>query len=170
MTMQKSRERGDPDLVSVFAEHRLGLVRLAVLLVGDRSTAEDAVQDAFTRTYQNRDRLRDPGATLAYVRMAVLNAARSALRRRKVAAVVRLSYVGHAASAEAEVLVGEEARAVVQALRRLPRRPRETLVLRYYAGLSEAEIAATLGVTKGAVKSFAARGLRALAKDLEGLR
>ncbi|MCC5581032.1 hypothetical protein IMZ11_36015 [Microtetraspora sp. AC03309] len=69
----------------MFADHHLGLVRLALLMVGDVGTAEDVVQEAFARTHAGRRRLRDPGRALAYVRSAVLNGCRSVLRRRSVA-------------------------------------------------------------------------------------
>jgi len=101
----------------------------------------------------------------------VLNGCRSVLRRRKIAARVGAA-VGAAAdlavreSAEAEVIRSEERRQVLVALAGLPARRREVLVLRYYLGLSEAEIAATLGISNGSVKSAAARGLAALARAL----
>ena len=70
------------------------------------------------------------------------------------------------ASAESEAILSEDRRQVLSALARLPRRRREVLVLRYYLGLSEAEIAAVLGISAGTVKSTAARALAALARDL----
>ena len=106
---------------------------------------------------------------LPYVRAAVLNGCRSVLRRRAVARRVGAAQAGTshpAKSAENEVILSEDRREVLAALARLPRRRREVLVLRYYLGLSEAEIAAVLGISPGTVKSTAARGLAALARDL----
>jgi RNA polymerase sigma factor (sigma-70 family) len=108
---------------------------------------------------------------LPYVRAAVLNACRSVLRRQGIA---RRAGVLHRASspdqtlasAESEVILSEERREVLAALARLPQRRREVLVLRYYLGLSEAEIAAILGISPGTVKSTAARALATLARDL----
>jgi len=131
------------------AEYR-SLVRLAAVL-GDRAVAEEIVQDAFVRTHVAGARVRDP---LAYVRRAVINGARSSLRRRRVRE--------RAAWPEAGVALPEDHREVIDALRRLPRRQRECLVLRYYLDLSEADIAAALGISTGSVKQHSHRGLAAL--------
>ena len=105
------------------------------------------------------------------MRAAVLNGCRSVLRRQ---AIARRAGALHRAprqdgtlpSAESQVILSEDRRQVLAALARLPRRRREVLVLRYYLGLSEAEIAAVLGISPGTVKSTAARALAALARDL----
>jgi RNA polymerase sigma-70 factor (sigma-E family) len=158
-------------VAELFRDHHGELVRLAVLMVGDVPTAEDVVQDVYTRLH-SRAHQHQPEDPLPYVRAAVLNGCRSALRRRGVArrgtVVHRASqrHDGTLASAESEVILSEERRQVLAALARLPRRRREVLVLRYYLGLSEAEIAAVLGISPGTVKSTAARGLAALARDL----
>ena len=119
---------------------------------------------------QARDRQlasRDDGG-LAYARAAVVNGCRSVLRHR--ATVYRVSAVldgpGVQDSAEGQALLAEDRRQVLAALSQLPPRRREVLVLRYYLGLSEAEIAAALGISAGAVKSSAARGLAALARKI----
>jgi RNA polymerase sigma-70 factor (sigma-E family) len=158
------------DVTAIFRQHYAELVRLAVMLVGDRPTAEDVVQDVFARLHARRNRPGPSGDPLAYVRACVLNGCRSALRRRAV-----LNRPGGAhpppadlphSSAEQEVIQAESRREVLAALATLPRRRREVLVLRYYLGLREAEIAAVLGITPGTVKSTAARGLGALARAL----
>jgi RNA polymerase sigma-70 factor (sigma-E family) len=144
-----------------------------VLLVDDQATAEDVVQDVFARLHGRRAQGAGDGHSLAYVRAAVLNGCRSQLRRRALAR--RLARVQSKPlelltqdSAEQEVLRSEERRQVFDALTALPSRRREVLVLRYYLGLSEAEIAEVLGVSTGTVKSTAARGLAALARELGG--
>jgi RNA polymerase sigma-70 factor (sigma-E family) len=157
-------------VTALFREHHAELVRLAVLMTGDRASAEDIVQDVFTRLCA-RDRLPDSGGALAYVRTAVLNGCRSALRRRAVARRVGGARDALAAdtpqrSAESEVLLAEDRRQVLAALAGLSRRRREVLVLRYWLGLPEAEIAAVLGISPGTVKSTAARGIAALACQL----
>jgi len=158
------------DVTAIFREHYPELVRLAVMLVGDRPTAEDAVQDVFATLHARRDRPGPRGDQLAYVRACVLNRCRTAVRRRAV-----LSRFGSTAapvpdlpheSAEHEVIQAESRRQVLAALAALPRRRREVLVLRYYLGLREAEIAAVLGISPGTVKSTTARGLGALARAL----
>jgi len=164
----------EPEAVStiaaLFRDHHGELVRLAVLLVGDLPTAEDIVQDVYANLH-TRWRRTAADAPLPYVRAAVLNGCRSVLRRQVIARRVGAAY--HAprrddtlASAESQVILSEDRRQVLAALVRLPSRRREVLVLRYYLGLSEAEIAAVLGISPGTVKSTAARALAALASDL----
>ncbi|WP_276206404.1 SigE family RNA polymerase sigma factor [Thermoactinospora rubra] len=154
------------DVASIFAAHHLGLVRLALLMVGDLATAEDVVQEAFARTHAGRGRLRDPASVLAYIRSAVLNQCRSVLRRRATVFRKALPYDPPVWSAESSVLLGEERREVLLALRDLPRRQREALVLRYYLDLSDQEIAETMGIGASTVRSTIARGLAALGRAL----
>jgi RNA polymerase sigma-70 factor (sigma-E family) len=170
--------RGRPDLVRaedlavLFRKHHADLVRLAVLIVRDQPTAEDVVQDVFARLHARNGHTGRPGHELAYIRASVLNGCRSVLRRRVIAR--RLDVLAQPAaddadtarSAEAEVVRAEERRRVLEALAALPPRRREVLVLRYYLGLSEAEIAATLGISPGSVKSAASRGMATLAREL----
>ena len=153
-------------LTALFRERQLELVRLAVFFVGDKPTAEDVVQDVFTRIWGRRKLLVSRDSALPYVRASVINACRNVLRRRKI-----MRRFGHEPdlpvwSAEAEVVLGEERRAVLRALAQLPMRRRQVLVLRYYFDLSEADIAQTLRISRGTVKSTAARALAALAKTL----
>jgi RNA polymerase sigma-70 factor (sigma-E family) len=159
--------RAAPAVTALYAEHALGLVRLAVLLVGDRASAEDVVQEAFLGLYRRWDRLPDTSAPLAYVRVSVVNGGRTTLRRRSRARQVGRWTEPPAESAEALALLSEEQRAVAGALRRLPGRQREALVLRYYLDLSEAEIAAAMGISKGTVKSATSRALAAVGRTLK---
>jgi RNA polymerase sigma-70 factor (sigma-E family) len=153
------------DAVSVlFREHALGLTRLAFLMLGDRFAAEDVVQEAFCGLYRAWDRLPSHDNVVGYLRVSVVNGCRSAVRRSRRAP--RLLAVASAASAEADALSGEERRAAVAAMRRLPARQREALILRYFADLSVNEIAQTMGVSSGTVKSATARGLAALGRML----
>ena len=158
------------DITTLFRCHYAELVRLAVMLVGDRPTAEDVVQDVFAKLHARRDQPGPSGDQLAYVRACVLNGCRSALRRRTLFSRLAgsrapMQDLPHE-SAEHEVILAEGRREVLAALATLPRRRREVLILRYYLGLREAEIAAVLGITPGTVKSTAARGLGALARAL----
>jgi RNA polymerase sigma-70 factor (sigma-E family) len=160
---------GPGDLSALFTRHHAGLVRLALLIVGDQPTAEDVVQDVFARLHARPGKTWD-GDSLAYVRAAVMNGCRSELRHRAV--VRRFPGLGGklfeetTQSAEQEILRSEERRQVLEALASLPLRRREVLVLRYYVGLSEAEISGVLGISPGTVKSTAARGLAALSRKL----
>ena len=163
-------------IAALFRDHHAELVRLALLMVADLPTAEDVVQDVYASLHRRsraQGRARSVEAPLPYVRAAVLNGCRSILRRRAVAHRVGLAHRASLndettvrGSAESEVILSEDRRQVLSALARLPRRRREVLVLRYYLGLSEAEIAAVLGISAGTVKSTAARALAALARDL----
>jgi len=158
-------------------EHYRSLVRLAALLLDDVGTCEEVVQDAFVRVFARPRRLADPTKTAAYLRSAVLNGARSQLRRREVRrrpgtlAIVAIDDdTADADPTGAGVELAAEHQAVLDALRRLPDRQRDVLVLRFWGELSEAEIAATLGIAAGTVKTHAARGLAALATILEASR
>jgi RNA polymerase sigma-70 factor (sigma-E family) len=163
--------RGDagPLITALYQAHGVGLIRLAVVMLGDRPAAEDVVQEAFCGLYRRWAHLADPGNALVYVRSSVLNGCRSVLRDRSR----RHSRPGSQAdgpdtveSAESTALIGEEHRTVLAALRRLPDRQREALVLRFYLELSEAEIAQSMGVSQGTVKSTVSRALAALGRLL----
>lgn len=158
-----------PTISELYHAQRLAMVRLAVLLVDDRATAEDVVQDAFTALYKRHgERLTDVDNALAYLRTAVVNAARSVLRRRRTARDYTPPHEADAPSAEERIVLDEEHREVFAALSGLTARRREVLVLRYWGDLTEAQIAATLGISRGAVKSIASRALDSLEKILEG--
>jgi RNA polymerase sigma-70 factor (sigma-E family) len=156
-------------VATLFREHHGELVRLAVLMVGDLPTAEDVVQDVYASLQSRWSERAAPDSVVPYVRACVLNGCRSVQRRRAIARRIGAEHRDEertSATAESEVILSEDRREVLAALTRLPRRRREVLVLRYYLGLSEAEIAAVLGISPGTVKSTAARGLAALARDL----
>ncbi|KIF75657.1 hypothetical protein QR77_20645 [Streptomyces sp. 150FB] len=155
----------------LYHHRRLQLVRLALLLVDDLPTAEDVVQDAFAALYRRHgDRLTGLDDPEAYIRTSVVNGARSVLRRRRTVRAHVPEREGHAPPPEESVLLREEHQEVLVALRRLTRRQREVLVLRYWSNLSEAQIADTLRLSRGAVKSTASRALAALGRKLEASR
>jgi RNA polymerase sigma-70 factor (sigma-E family) len=157
----------DRAVTELYSAHYRPLVRLAALLLHDPAEAEEVTQDAFVALHRRWRRLRDPGAALPYLRASVVNGARSRLRHRAVVQRHLQAVPTHEPSAEQQVLAGLDRRAVVEALRALPARQREALVLRYWAGLSEAEIAEAMGVARGSVKSHASRGMTALRTTLE---
>lgn len=158
-----------PDVALIYRQHHADLVRLALLLVGDRACAEDVVQDVFTRLC-TRGRVLAQDSALAYVRTAVVNGCRSVLRRRALARRVAVTRAAPGPdtqeSAETMVILAEDRRRVLAALAALPGRRREVLVLRFYLGLPVAEVAAMLGISQGSVKSATARGLGSLARRL----
>ena len=151
----------DAALEQLYAAHYTALVRLGVLLVRDQGLAEDVVQDSFVAMHQRWDRI-DPDRAAAYLRQTVVNRARSALRHRTVVARHRPEPLPDGTPADEPALLAERRARVLDALAALPTRQREVLVLRHYLDLSEAEIAATLGISRGAVKSHASRAAATL--------
>jgi RNA polymerase sigma-70 factor (sigma-E family) len=160
------RARG---VAAVFEIHYAHLVRLAWALVGDPTEAEDVVMDAFAGLERRWNHVRRTEDAFFYLRTSVVNGSRSRLRRVRVARAKSHSLADpDGAPAEQVALLHLEHQAVVIALRGLPRRQREVLVLRYYEEATEAEIAETLGISTGSVKTHASRGLHAVADLLEG--
>ena len=156
-------------VTELYQAHAVGLIKLGVIMLGDRTAAEDVVQDAFFGLYRNWGRLSDPLNALAYARASVLNGCRAALRQR-IRRERRLSVIADVATAESPesaVLLGEEHREVLAAMRRLPDRQREALVLRFYLGVSEEETARAMGISRGTVKSSTSRALAALGRMLK---
>ncbi|MFQ6172748.1 SigE family RNA polymerase sigma factor [Oryzobacter sp. R7] len=157
-------------VTELYASHWQPLVRVAWLLLHDAAEAEEVVQDAFVALHGHWGGLRDRGAAAAYLRRAVLNASRSALRHRGVeerwAASVRGGPDDPArrtsTSAEDAAVAGLSREELLRALATLPVRQREVLVLRYYLDLGEAQIAEALDISPGSVKTHASRGLAAL--------
>ena len=154
----------DAVLSALHRDHYRVLVRMACLLVDDVGSGEEVVQDAFVRVYRAWARVDDP---LKYLRTTVMNGARSGLRRRRAARRYVPPVARSAPGADEEIVVLSEHADVTVALRGLPRRQRECLVLRYYVDLSEAEIASTLGISAGSVKSHSHRGMAALSRVLK---
>ena len=155
-------------VTALYQVHAVGLIRLAVVMIGDRQAAEDVVQEAFCGLFRRWAHLADKDKALSYVRSSALNGCRSELRRR-IRIERRASRDAAAADAESAeylALIGEEHREVLAALRRLPRRQREALVLRFYLDMSGAEIAAAMDISQGTVKSTTSRALGALGRLL----
>jgi len=153
-------------VTALYEEHGLGLLRLAVVMLGDRQAAEDVVQDAFLGLYRRWGSLRSADRAHAYVRSAVFNGCRSVLRKRARDRQFVLTDPA-AESAEASVLLSEEHRQVLAAMRRLPVRQREAVALRYCLDMPLAEVAAVMGISQGTVKSATSRGIAALSRMLK---
>jgi RNA polymerase sigma-70 factor (sigma-E family) len=157
----------DRAVAALYSAHYRSLVRLAALLVRDVATAEEVVQDSFVAVHGGWRRLRDGDKALAYLRQTVVNRSRGVLRHRAVVDRNAPKPAPDAPSAEHDALTLLERSAVVAALRTLPRRQREAVVLRYYGNLSEAQIAGAMGISPGAVKSHTSRAMIALRAVLE---
>lgn len=157
----------DRAVTELYGAHYRSLVRLASLLVRDIGTAEEVVQDAFIAMHGGWHRLRDNEKALAYLRQSVVNRSRSVLRHRQVVERNVLKPPPDMPSAEHGAIALFERSAVIAALRSLPARQREALVLRFYADMSEAQIAEAMRISRGAVKSHTARAMQALREVLE---
>jgi RNA polymerase sigma-70 factor (sigma-E family) len=150
----------DEVLAALYRQHYAALVRQAALVLGDVGAAEDAVQDSFVAIYGQR--LRDGDKAVYYLRRTVINRARSMLRHKAVADRHQPAAVAQAPSAEEQAVARWECALVAAALKMLPPRQREALVLRYYADLPEAQIAAAMGVSAGSVKTHQWRAIASL--------
>jgi RNA polymerase sigma-70 factor (sigma-E family) len=157
----------DRAVTALYHAHYGSLVHLAALLVYDVATAEEIVQDSFVAMHAAWRRLGDNDKALSYLRQSVVNRSRSAIQPPVVADRDAPEPAPDLPSAGLDALTLLERSAVVTALRALPRRQREVLVLRFYAELSEAQIASTMGISPGAVKSHMARATASLRAVLE---
>ena len=172
MTAGRATDSGE--IESWYRSYRAELVRLAAFALGGRDAAEEVVQDVFARVYRKPPTLRIPGEELRYLRSAVLNRCRTGMTRRVTGrrATQRLESERepHRRSTEEAGVDAATRDAVLTAVRKLPRRQRDVVLLRYWLDLPEAEIAATLGVSPGTVKTSAHRAMAALTPVLEDLR
>ncbi|GAA1883581.1 SigE family RNA polymerase sigma factor [Streptantibioticus ferralitis] len=154
----------EADFTAYVAERRASLYATAYHLTGDRHEAEDLLQSALFSTYRAWDRISDKAAVGGYLRRTMTNLHISAWRRRKLNEYPTEELpetVG-----ESDAMRGTELRAVLwQALAKLPETQRTMLVLRYYEGRTDPEIADILGISVGTVKSSIWRSLRRLRDD-----
>ncbi|MFC9294307.1 SigE family RNA polymerase sigma factor [Streptomyces sp. NPDC057011] len=154
-------------LTETYQAHYRSLLGLAALLLDDTASCEDVVQEAFIRVHSARNRVRDRDKTLAYLRQTVVNLSRSALRRRILGLKLLSKPMPDMASAEEGAYDQLERDDLIKAMRGLQRRQREVLVLRYFADMTEAQVAETLGVSLGSVKAYGSRGIAALRVAME---
>jgi RNA polymerase sigma-70 factor (sigma-E family) len=157
----------DRAVTELYSIHYRSLVRLAALLVRDVGTAEEVVQDSFVAMHGGWRRLRDSDKALSYLRQSVVNRSRSVLRHRVVVDRNAPKPQPDEPSAEHGAFALLDRASVIEALRSLPARQREALVLRFYADMSEAQIAHAMQISRGAVKSHTARAMQALRQVLE---
>ncbi len=162
----------DAVVASLYEREGVALVRLARLFTDDRAAAEDIVQEAFIRLHRNAHRIEDSTKADAYMRSIVLNLARDHNRRGLMSLRHENSLLpgGELKSPEDRIVRTEDQFEVVEALRDLPGRQRDCLVLRFYLDLSETEIAETIGISKNSVKTHCKRGMATLKRRLGGLQ
>ncbi|MDH3684178.1 MAG: sigma-70 family RNA polymerase sigma factor [Acidimicrobiia bacterium] len=156
----------------LFKQEARSLVRLARLFCDDRSSAEDLVQEAFIRLHRSAHTIREPERAPAFLRSIVLNLARDHNRRGLMSLRHQNADRTHETSADPEedAIADGDDRLVIEAVRSLPARQRECLVLRFYAQMTEREIAETVGISPNSVKTHCQRGLRSLESRLEDPR
>ncbi|WP_078992948.1 SigE family RNA polymerase sigma factor [Streptomyces sp. MMG1121] len=154
-------------LTETYRAHYRSLLGLAALLLDDTASCEDVVQEAFIRVHSARKRVRDPEKTLAYLRQTVVNLSRSTLRRRILGLKLLSKPMPDMASAEEGAYDQLERRDLIKAMKGLQRRQREVLVLRYFADMTEAQVAESLGISLGSVKAYGSRGIAALRVAME---
>ncbi|MFH8888660.1 MULTISPECIES: SigE family RNA polymerase sigma factor [unclassified Streptomyces] len=154
-------------LTETYRAHYRSLLGLAALLLDDTASCEDVVQEAFIRVHSARNRVRDRDKTLAYLRQTVVNLSRSALRRRILGLKLLSKPMPDMASAEEGAYDQLERDDLIKSMRGLQRRQREVLVLRYFADMTEVQVAETLGISLGSVKAYGSRGIAALRVAME---
>jgi len=159
----------DALVLNLFEQEAHRLVRLVRLFVDDRNAAEDLVQEGFIRFARSAHRLRDEHKAASYLRSIVLNLARDENRRGLVSLRHQVPADDQAATAEDEVVLRDDQRVVVDALRELPGRQRDCIVLRHYYEAGIAEIAETLGISENSVKTHLKRGMASLEVRLGGV-
>jgi len=153
-------------VVRLFEEEGQSLVRLVRLFVDDRNAAEDIVQEGFIRLARAADRIKDPAKAAPYLRSIVLNLARDQNRRGLVSLRHHLPFDPARASTEDQIVLRDDQSEVIEALRDLPYRQRDCLVLRYYKELGIDDIAEMLGISRNSVKTHLSRGLAAMERRL----
>jgi len=158
----------DALVLNMFEQEAHRLVRLVRLFVDDRNAAEDLVQEGFIRFARSAHRLQDERKAAAYLRSIVLNLARDENRRGLVSLRHQVPADEEASTAEDEVVLRDDQRAVVEALRTLPGRQRDCIVMRHYYEAGIAEIAETFGISENSVKTHLKRGMAALEARLGG--
>lgn len=157
----------DALVVRLFNEEGHSLVRLVRLFVDDRNAAEDLVQEGFIRLARSAHRIQDDAKAAAYLRSIVLNLARDHNRRGLVSLRHHLPTDDERASTEDEIVLRDDQQQVIDALRGLPHRQRDCIVLRYYEELGIEDVAATLGISPNSVKTHLKRGLASLEARLD---
>ena len=157
--------RGEREIEDFVEREYAKVVASVGLVCGSATLAEDAVQEALARAWDQYLRGRDIERLAAWVTTVALNLVRSHFRRRRVERNARARLVERVEMQD-EPAMSAEGHAVRQAVGRLPRRQREVTVLRYYGGLDVAEIAAWLGIADGTVKAMLFRARRSLADAL----
>ena len=157
----------DEGLIELYRTYAADLLEMLWVFVGDKATAEDLVQEAFIRVHRAWPRIEQGSAARAYLRTSAFNLARSGFRRKVVALRHRPAQTPPASSPEVDVVLSEDQREVAAALRGLPARQRQCVVLRYWSDLGDREVADELGISVNSVKTHLRRAMVGMEKQLE---
>jgi RNA polymerase sigma-70 factor (sigma-E family) len=160
---------GAVQLEDLYVAHYRQLVGLAQLILGGNAAAEGIVQEAFIRVCGSRSKIRDPDRAASYLRIATMNLARSVMRRQQTARRHAPDPPAEPAGPEEPVLTKVRNVGVMDALRQLPWRQQQVIMLRYYADLSVLETAQTLQISAATVKTHGSRALAGLREALHAL-
>lgn len=156
-------------LHTLYKQHFQELARTARVLLDTSEAAHDAVHDAFVATYRSRPRVSTEQQLLAYLRVAVINQARSVMRRRRTSDRAQLLLeTSTETSVDVEsVITGQETdRELLAALRDLPARHQQVLIHRFLHGMNASDVAIALDLSESSVRSVQVRALRTLRKKL----
>jgi RNA polymerase sigma-70 factor (sigma-E family) len=156
----------DRVVTALYLTHYRPLVRVAALLVQDLATAEEIVQDSFAAVHAAWRQLPDADYALSYLRRSVVDRSRSALRQHVVVDKIAPQLAPGLPAGQGEMSIEVERSAFISALRTLPARQREVVVLRYFADLPATQIASATGISEGAVNVHAAQAMSSLRAEL----
>lgn len=166
----RSRSERDALTEHLYRTEYWTLVGLSRLLVDHQHEAEEVTQEAFARLYASFRRIDDRDRALAYLRSIVLNLSRNRLRRRRTARnSAHLLETEAQTNVPRDVLTNVDRTRVVEAIRLLPRRQADCIVLQFYLECTEREIADTLDISAGSVKQHLSRARQRLSAELEAL-
>jgi RNA polymerase sigma factor (sigma-70 family) len=157
----------EPVAELLFRERYAEMVGLAVVLLSDRTAAEDVVQDAYTALFRHEASMTDQQSAAGYLVRSVVNGCRSFQRRKRTAERYAPPAPTSEASAEAAASARRDALRVVEAMQRLPDRQRIAVACHHYLGLDRSETAEVMGISVNSVKTHLRRGIRTLAQQLE---
>jgi RNA polymerase sigma-70 factor (sigma-E family) len=161
---RRTRQADAGRLEDLYRTHAAEGLRLAYLVTGDRTLAEDLLQDAFVKVLGRFRDLRNPDAFWWYLRRTIVNLARSRFRRRRVErAWIAAQRPNETAPPDPDVAERDRMR---EALMTLRPQQRAAIVLRYYEDLTESDTAEVLGIPVGTVKSMVSRGMDRLREEL----
>lgn len=169
-TLDRSRTARTEAVRALYERNHADMVRFAAFLTGNVDAAEDVAHEAFVRVFDAWDRIDDPARADAYLRTTVVNVVRSGFRRSEVAERRAERHLAAVPSAEDDALGQLGRQHVLTVVSSLPLQQRACVVMRHWFRMTESEIAATLDVSVGSVRTHVKRGTATLKERLGGSR